>query len=334
MSTATAAPTTVRSRGIPEQYKAILQQILVVAVLILLSVFFTIMKPAFADWSNLSSLLLASVVTGVQALGLSFVIATGGIDLTPGLGMAATSVFAGVLIAKSGGFGLPMWVGVLGGLAAGALLGLINGVLVAYIKMQPMIATLGMMSIARGAALTLAGGRTISGYPPGFTWLGNGTIPGTTIPVQIVFMLLLYVIAYYFMRYRRFGRALYSVGGNEEATRLSGINVFKYKTLAYTVSGALAGIASVVLVAKLNSAQSIAGQDYELDAIASAVIGGASLLGGKGSIWGTLMGALIIGVIRNGLNLLNVSSYLQKLIIGFIILIAVLVDAFRNRERS
>ena len=136
------------------------------------------------------------------------------------------------------------------------------------------------------------------------------------------------------MRYRRFGRALYSVGGNEEATRLSGINVFKYKTLAYTVSGALAGIASVVLVAKLNSAQSIAGQDYELDAIASAVIGGASLLGGKGSIWGTLMGALIIGVIRNGLNLLNVSSYLQKLIIGFIILIAVLVDAFRNRERS
>lgn len=147
-------------------------------------------------------------------------------------------------------------------------------------------------------------------------------------------MLLLYVIAYYFMRYRRFGRALYSVGGNEEATRLSGINVFKYKTLAYTVSGALAGIASVVLVAKLNSAQSIAGQDYELDAIASAVIGGASLLGGKGSIWGTLMGALIIGVIRNGLNLLNVSSYLQKLIIGFIILIAVLVDAFRNRERS
>ncbi len=134
MSTATAAPTTVRSRGIPEQYKAILQQILVVAVLILLSVFFTIMKPAFADWSNISSLLLASVVTGVQALGLSFVIATGGIDLTPGLGMAATSVFAGVLIAKSGGFGLPMWVGVLGGLAAGALLGLINGVLVAYIK--------------------------------------------------------------------------------------------------------------------------------------------------------------------------------------------------------
>ena len=259
------------------------------------------------------------------------VIFTGGIDLSVGSVVAFSGIVMGILVID---LGVNPWLAALIGIALGSVCGTINGLLISRFKLQPMIATLGMMSIARGAALTLAGGRTISGYPPGFTWLGNGTIPGTTIPVQIVFMLLLYVIAYYFMRYRRFGRALYSVGGNEEATRLSGINVFKYKTLAYTVSGALAGIASVVLVAKLNSAQSIAGQDYELDAIASAVIGGASLLGGKGSIWGTLMGALIIGVIRNGLNLLNVSSYLQKLIIGFIILIAVLVDAFRNRERS
>lgn len=301
------------------------------AVLIALAVLLSVISPAFRDPQNLINILQQVTVSAILALGMTMVIFTGGIDLSVGSVVAFSGIVMGILVID---LGVNPWLAALIGIALGSVCGTINGLLISRFKLQPMIATLGMMSIARGAALTLAGGRTISGYPPGFTWLGNGTIPGTTIPVQIVFMLLLYVIAYYFMRYRRFGRALYSVGGNEEATRLSGINVFKYKTLAYTVSGALAGIASVVLVAKLNSAQSIAGQDYELDAIASAVIGGASLLGGKGSIWGTLMGALIIGVIRNGLNLLNVSSYLQKLIIGFIILIAVLVDAFRNRERS
>ena len=301
------------------------------AVLIALAVLLSVISPAFRDPQNLINILQQVTVNAILALGMTMVIFTAGIDLSVGSVVAFSGIVMGILVID---LGVNPWLAALIGIALGSVCGTINGLLISRFKLQPMIATLGMMSIARGAALTLAGGRTISGYPPGFTWLGNGTIPGTTIPVQIVFMLLLYVIAYYFMRYRRFGRALYSVGGNEEATRLSGINVFKYKTLAYTVSGALAGIASVVLVAKLNSAQSIAGQDYELDAIASAVIGGASLLGGKGSIWGTLMGALIIGVIRNGLNLLNVSSYLQKLIIGFIILIAVLVDAFRNRERS
>ena len=301
------------------------------AVLIALAVLLSVISPAFRDPQNLINILQQVTVNAILALGMTMVIFTGGIDLSVGSVVAFSGIVMGILVID---LGVNPWLAALIGIALGSVCRTINGLLISRFKLQPMIATLGMMSIARGAALTLAGGRTISGYPPGFTWLGNGTIPGTTIPVQIVFMLLLYVIAYYFMRNRRFGRALYSVGGNEEATRLSGINVFKYKTLAYTVSGALAGIASVVLVAKLNSAQSIAGQDYELDAIASAVIGGASLLGGKGSIWGTLMGALIIGVIRNGLNLLNVSSYLQKLIIGFIILIAVLVDAFRNRERS
>jgi len=301
------------------------------AVLIALAVLLSVISPAFRDPQNLINILQQVTVNAILALGMTMVIFTGGIDLSVGSVVAFSGIVMGILVID---LGVNPWLAALIGIALGSVCGTINGLLISRFKLQPMIATLGMMSIARGAALTLAGGRTISGYPPGVPWLGQGSRPGPTIPVQIVFMLLLYVIAYYFMRYRRFGRALYSVGGNEEATRLSGINVFKYKTLAYTVSGALAGIASVVLVAKLNSAQSIAGQDYELDAIASAVIGGASLLGGKGSIWGTLMGALIIGVIRNGLNLLNVSSYLQKLIIGFIILIAVLVDAFRNRERS
>ncbi len=301
------------------------------AVLIALCLLLSALSPAFRDPQNLINILQQVTVNAILALGMTMVIFTGGIDLSVGSVVAFSGIVMGILIVD---MGVNPWLAAIAGILLGAVCGTINGILISKFRLQPMIATLGMMSIARGAALTLAGGRTISGYPPGFTWLGNGTIPGTTIPVQIIFMLLLYVCAYYFMRYRRFGRALYSIGGNEEATRLSGINVFKFKTLSYTVAGALAGVASVVLVAKLNSAQSIAGQDYELDAIASAVIGGASLLGGVGSIWGSLMGALIIGVIRNGLNLLNVSSYLQKLIIGLIILVAVLVDAFRNRSRS
>lgn len=301
------------------------------AVLIALCLLLSALSPAFRDPQNLINVLQQVTVNAILALGMTMVIFTGGIDLSVGSVVAFSGIVMGILIVD---MGVNPWLAAIVGILLGAVCGTINGVLISKFRLQPMIATLGMMSIARGAALTLAGGRTISGYPPEFTWLGNGTIPGTTIPVQILFMLLLYLCAYYFMRYRRFGRALYSIGGNEEATRLSGINVFKFKTLSYTVAGALAGVASVVLVAKLNSAQSIAGQDYELDAIASAVIGGASLLGGVGSIWGSLMGALIIGVIRNGLNLLNVSSYLQKLIIGVIILVAVLVDAFRNRSRS
>ncbi len=219
------------------------------------------------------------------------------------------------------------------GILVGAACGTFNGLMIARFKLQPMIATLGMMSMARGAALTIANGKTITGYSAGFRWIGSGMIPGTKIPVQIIFMLILYAVVFYIMKYRKFGRYIYAIGGNEEATRLSGINVTKYKMLAYTVSGITCALASIILVSKLNSAQSSAGEGYEMDAIASAVIGGASLTGGFGSIWGTLLGAVIIGVIRNGLNLLNVSSYLQQLILGAIIIAAVLFDSYKNRKK-
>lgn len=225
---------------------------------------------------------------------------------------------------------MPTIVGIAAALIIGALCGTFNGIMISKFKLQPMIATLAMMSMARGAAYTIADGNTITGYSAGFRWIGTGTIPGTQIPVQIIFMIALYIVFYYVMKYRKFGRYIYSIGGNEEATRLSGINVDKYKTLAYTLSGLCAGISSVILTAKLNSAQSTAGLDYEMDAIASCVIGGTSLLGGSGSVWGTFVGAIIMIVIRNGLNLLNVSSNLQKLVIGVVILLAVLADAFRN----
>ncbi len=296
-------------------------------VLVVLCVALSIAEPAFHSFNNLINILQQVTTIAVLALGVNVVIFTGGIDISVGSVVAFTGIVMGKIIVEGG---MPAIVGILAALVIGALCGTFNGIMISKFKLQPMIATLAMMSMARGAAYTIADGNTITGYSAGFRWIGTGTIPGTQIPVQIIFMIALYVVFYYVMKYRKFGRYIYSIGGNEEATRLSGINVDKYKTLAYTLSGLCAGISSVILTAKLNSAQSTAGLDYEMDAIASCVIGGTSLLGGSGSVWGTFVGAIIMIVIRNGLNLLNVSSNLQKLVIGIVILLAVLADAFRN----
>ncbi len=300
-------------------------------VLIVLCIGLTIAEPAFGSFANLVNILQQVTVIAVLALGVNVVIFTGGIDISVGSIVAFTGIVMGKLIVEGG---MPDAVGIAAALLIGALCGAFNGIMISRFKLQPMIATLAMMSMARGAALTIADGQTITGYSNGFRWIGIAEIGSTQIPVQVVFMILLYLAFFYVMKYRKFGRYIYSIGGNEEATRLSGINVDKYKTLAYTVSGLCAAIASVILVAKLNSAQSTAGLDYEMDAIASCVIGGTSLLGGFGSVWGTFVGAIIMIVIRNGLNLLNVSSNLQKLVIGVVILLAVLADSLRHKASA
>lgn len=300
-------------------------------VLVVLCIGLSIAEPAFHSFNNLINILQQVTVYAVLALGVNIVIFTGGIDISVGSVVAFTGIVMGKLIVDQG---MPSIVGILAALLIGAACGTFNGIMISKFKLQPMIATLAMMSMARGAAYTLADGETITGYSAGFRFIGQGTIPGTQIPVQVIFMVLLYILFFYIMKYRKFGRYIYSIGGNEEATRLSGINVDKYKTLAYTISGLCASIAAVILTAKLNSAQSTAGLDYEMDAIASCVIGGTSLLGGSGSVWGTFIGAIIMIVIRNGLNLLNVSSNLQKLVIGIIILVAVLADAIRHKAST
>lgn len=301
-----------------------------IIVLVVLCVLLAIMSPVFLTYSNLINILQQITVNAVLAVGMSVVIFTGGIDLSVGSVLAIVGIVMGKLMVENN---VNPVIAVVLGVVIGILCGAINGVLIAKCKLQPMIATLGTMSIARGAALTMANGKTITGYSDGFRWIGSGTIPGTRIPVQIIFMIVLYLVVFYVLKYRKFGRYVYSIGGNEEATRLSGINVVKYKIMAYAVSGLTSALAAIVLVSKLNSAQSIAGEGYELDAIASAVIGGASLTGGFGGVGGTLIGAIIMGVIRNGLNLLNVSAYLQQLILGIIIIAAVLLDSFRNRAK-
>jgi ribose transport system permease protein len=263
-----------------------------VIVLIILCVIMAVLSPVFLTYLNLVNILQQITVNAVIALGMSIVIFTGGIDLSVGSTLAFGGIILGKMIVNNG---IHPAIACLCTVLVGAASGLVNGILISHFKLQPMIATLGIMSIARGAALTLAGGRTITGYSQGFRWIGSGTIGVTGIPVQIVFMLLLYSIMFYILRFRKTGRYIYSIGGNEEATRLSGIDVKTYKTLSYVICGIMASIAGIILVSKLNSAQSIAGEGYELDAIASSVIGGASLLGGAGSVWGTLLGAITMG---------------------------------------
>lgn len=298
------------------------------AGLLILCVALWIATPHFATVSNLVNVVQQSTIIGVIAVGMTFVILTGGIDLSVGSLVALAGITFGTL--AQAGTPLPIAAGA--ALIAGTLCGAVNGALITIGRLPPFIATLGMMSIARGIALMLSDGRPISGFAAGFRSLATGTVAG--IPLPVIIMLALYGTAHFVLTRVTLGRYTYAIGGNEEATALSGVNVRAYKTLVYCISGFVSALASLLLVARLNSAQPIAGISYELDAIAAVVIGGSSLLGGSGSVVGTLIGALIMSVLRNGLNLLGVSSYLQQVAIGTVIVVAVLVDMALRRRAS
>ncbi|MFI4942057.1 MAG: ABC transporter permease [Burkholderiales bacterium] len=293
--------------------------------LCLLSILLSILSPHFLSVSNLRNVLEQTAINAVVAVGMTYVIVSGGIDLSVGSIVA----FSGVLLASALAAGAPAPAAIAAGLAAGALCGLANGLLVTRGRLPPFIATLGMMSVARGAALVFTEGRPISGFDTGFRSLATGRVLGLPTPVLVV--ALVYVAAHLLLTRTRFGRYVYAIGGNEEATRLSGVAVRFHKTMVYVLCGTTSALAAVLLTSRLNSAQPIAGMMYELDAIAATVIGGTSLLGGSGSLGGTLVGALIMGVLRNGLNLLGVSSYLQQIVIGAVIIVAVLVDSLLKR---
>ena len=297
-------------------------------VLIVLIIVLSIMKPVFMTGNNLINIAQQVTVNAIVSIGMTLVILTGGIDLSVGSVIGLAGIIMGIMMKAN----IPVAIAMIAGLAIGLICGLLNGVLVTYGKLPPFIATLGVMNMARAAALVISKGGNMSAFPASFTWIGIGTVPGTAIPVQVIFMIILYAVTYYLLRYRATGRYIYAIGGNKEVTRLSGINIKKYEIVAYTLSGLTAAIASIVLTAKLNAAQPTAGQNYELDAVAAVVIGGTSLTGGVGNIWGSILGAVIIGVIRNGLNLLNASSYLQQGIIGLVIILAVLMDTLRKKS--
>jgi ribose transport system permease protein len=306
-----------------------LSEYFVVFGLIAMCILITIFKPVFISPANLINVLLQIAINGVLAIGLTMVIITGGIDLSVGSVVCLSGVSMG-LITEQMGVDRPITavVCIIAALVIGTLAGAINGTLITKGKLPPFIATLGMMSIARGMALTLSGGKGVSPLPKFIQTLG-GT---NAIFVPIAIMLFVYLVAWWLLRYTKLGRNTYAVGGNQEAAILSGINVHKTTVKVYGISGLCCGVASILLVGRLNTAQPTAGIGYELDAIAATVIGGTSMTGGEGKIIGTLIGALIIGVLRNGLNLLNVSSYIQQVVIGLVIILAVLSDTIRDKK--
>lgn len=285
-----------------------------------LSALLSLLTPDFLQTANLTNVLLQSAINGVLAAGMTFVILTGGIDLAVGSVLALSGMVLGKLLLS--GVALPL--ALLAALGVASFLGLLNGLMVTRGKLPPFIATLGMMSAARGLALVYSGGRPASGFSHQFLSLSEG-------PVLVGIMVLVYALAALVLQRSVYGRSIYALGGNEQAAWLSGLPTERLKCSVYVLSGFLAGLAAIMLTARLNSAQPIAGVMYELDAIAAVVMGGTSLTGGQGGVLGTLFGALIMGVLRNGLNLLEVSADMQQVVIGVVIVLAVLVD--RSREQ-
>ncbi len=313
------------ARYLPRHYA---RQFGTLAGLVGLCLVLWILTPHFLTVSNLLNVAQQTSINAIIAVGLTFVIISGGIDLSVGSLVA----FSGVVMASLLQRGVPVTLAIAAGLATGLGWGLMNGLLITLGRLPPFIATLGMMSVARGGALLFTEGRPISGFAEGFRWLATGEV--LFVPVPVVIMGVIYVIAHFVLRRTPFGRYVFAVGGNEETALLSGVQVRWHKTMVYGACGLLSALAAVVLTARLNSAQPIAGINYELDAIAATVIGGTSLLGGQGSVVGTLIGALIMGVLRNGLNLLSVSSFIQQIVIGAVIILAVLVDvAFKQPKK-
>ncbi|HVI38448.1 MAG TPA: ABC transporter permease, partial [Gaiellales bacterium] len=288
---ATGARRTLRDR---------LQQLLAFAGLIVISAFFAIASPVFFNYGNITNILFSTVVIGTLALGTTFVIITGGIDLSIGTGMALCAVMSGVLIVNTG---VPLLLGVLGAILFGGLIGLVNGFNVAVLRLPPFIATLAMMLVAQGLALVVSGSAPIYfSDHPGYSEISIGTlVPGSRFPNAVIILAVAAVLAGVLLNKTVLGRYTYSIGSNEEATALSGISVRRWKIIIYTLAGLFTGLAGVMISARLGSAQPATGMGYELQAIAAVVIGGTSLSGGKGSIVGTVIGALIISVLNNGL---------------------------------
>ena len=296
--------------------------------LVALSLVLWALTPHFLTVANVLNIAQQTSINAIVAVGMTYVILSGGIDLSVGSIVALSGVALGAALQS----GQPAVSAALVAMGVGVVCGLVNGVLVSWGGLPPFIVTLGMMSVARGAALLVTEGRPISGFDAGFRSLATGEIG--FIPGPVAATAIIYLAAHIVLTRTTFGRYVYAIGGNEEATRLSGVAVRFHKTMIYAVSGLMSALAAIVLTARLNSAQPIAGMMYELDAIAATVIGGTSLMGGVGTLTGTLVGALIMGVLRNGLNLLGVSSFLQQIVIGAVIVGAVLVDTILKRQRA
>lgn len=297
----------------------------VIALIILMAVI-TIINSNFLTANNLLNLLLQVTSNALIAFGMTFVILTGGIDLSVGSILALSSALTAGLL----GSGMPVTLAILISLILGCILGMMNGLLISYGKLAPFIVTLATMTIFRGATLVYTNGNPITkGLSDTFLFqfLGQGYIVG--IPFPVIIMFIVFIVLYVLLHKTAFGKSVYAIGGNEKAAYISGVKLDKVKIIIYSISGIMASISGLIITSRLSSAQPTAGASYEMDAIAAVVLGGTSLSGGKGRILGTLIGALIIGVLNNGLNIIGVSAFWQQVVKGVVILIAVLIDRFK-----
>ncbi len=323
------------SRGLTFLPANAIQQVLAFGALIGLVIVFSLASPNFLQFNNMVGILLSTAVNGVLALGVTFVIITGGIDLSIGTVMSFAAVMAGVSITY---WGLPVAVGVLVGLLAGGLAGCVNGLVIAKLRIPPFIATLGMLNVAKGLALVISGLKPVYfNNTPSFNQIAMGSvlgamIPGFEIPNAVLLLFVAAIVASLILNRTVLGRYTFAIGSNEEAARLSGVDVDRWKIAVYTLTGLFSGLAGVLIASRLNSAQPALGQGYELDAIAAAVIGGTSLSGGEGSIVGTIIGAFIISVLTNGLRIMSVPQEWQTVITGVIVVVAVYLDLVRRRK--
>ncbi|MBM7687523.1 ribose ABC transporter permease [Enterococcus ureilyticus] len=295
--------------------------------LVALVIVVTVLNPSFITPNNLLNLLRQVSINALIAFGMSFVILTGGIDLSVGSTLALSGALTAGLIAN----GISPILAMLFGMILGAFLGMVNGLLITKGKMAPFIATLATMTIYRGATLVYTDGNPITGIGKSFIFqfMGKGYLFG--VPFPIIVMLVFFFLLYMLLHKTAFGKKTYAVGGNLKAAEIAGVKTDRIQIIIYTISGLMASISGIILTSRLNSAQPTAGQSYEMDAIAAVVLGGTSLSGGKGRLFGTLIGVLIIGTINNGLNLLGVSSFYQQIVKGLVIIVAVLLDRKQNK---
>jgi len=328
-----------------EKRRDLIQKFAALGSLTVLIAVFAVTSRAFFTTTNALTVALQVCTIAYLGMGMTVVIITAGIDLSVGSVLALGGCMAAVLIKG----GMPVWLGMTAGLLLGCLAGLLNGLFVAQLKLPPFIATLGMMGVARGVILQITGGRAIAGMDQAFGVLGNGAlfkkmtigadgypdIKFVGIPYPVIVMVVLAILMSVVLSRTRFGRHVYATGSNNEAARLSGVNVYRITVMAYVIAGFFAGLTGIVLMSRLVTGQPNEGIAYELDAIAAAVIGGASLTqGGIGTISGTIIGAFVIGILRNGLNMNGVSSFVQQIIIGVVILLTVWIDQLRSKRST
>jgi ribose/xylose/arabinose/galactoside ABC-type transport system permease subunit len=308
--------------------KTFFQKYGILIIFLLLCLVLSFLSPVFLSIPNLINVVRQISINGILAIGMTLVILTGGIDLSVGSQVALT----GAIVAGLQAHGQGAFLAVIVGLLLGAFLGCINGLIITKGGLPPFIVTLGMLTAARGLTLIYTGGRPIYDLSKAFNFIGAGYLG--SIPIPVIILTLVLLVSHFVLKYTIFGREVYAVGGNPEASVYSGINKEKRLVQVYTIMGFLSGLTGIVLTSRLGSADPTAGVGFELDAITAVVIGGTSMFGGEGAVTGTLIGALIIGVINNGLNLLNVSSYYQQVVKGVIVVGAVLMDNYARKKQQ